>query len=189
MLSPTVCHHLYLALAGETLPSGGLTATAECHCFRYESSNMVSLERLWNFTMREIVFVGEPDFVADGLDEVRRLAQPIFADLGLAYSIETASDPFFVDTFRDQTSFQNAYLLKFEIRALLPFKDDTIAAGSYNRHLDFFGRELDIRLADGSPAHTGCVGFGFERLCLAFVAQHGPDPVHWPDPVRQHLAR
>ena len=187
MLSPTVCHHLYHALSDHTVPAGGLTATAAGHCFRYESSNMVSLERLWNFTMREIIFVGSEDYVADRLDDIRRRVQPVFADMGLAYRVETATDPFFVDTHRDQSAYQNAYELKFEILATLPFKNDCLAAGSYNRHRDFFGRTLAITADDGAPAHTGCVGFGFERLAFAFVAQHGPDPASWPAPVKDHL--
>ena len=49
MLSPTVCHHLYLMLADSIVPGAGMTATAFGNCFRYESVNMISLERLWNF--------------------------------------------------------------------------------------------------------------------------------------------
>jgi hypothetical protein len=58
MLSPAVCHHLYFSLSDSEIDSAGLVATASGHCFRYESINMVSLERIWNFTMREIIFVG-----------------------------------------------------------------------------------------------------------------------------------
>jgi hypothetical protein len=61
-----------------------------------------------------------------------------------------------------------------------PFKNSTLAVGSYNYHQDFFGRNLDITLPDGSPAHTGCVAFGLERIAFAFLAQFGLDPSHWP---------
>ena len=187
MLSPTVCHHLYMTLAGSTVPADGLVATAFGNCFRYESTNMATLERLWNFSMREIIFVGAPDFVEDGLDRAREQLNGILDDMGLAYRIETATDPFFIGNFRDQAAYQSAFELKFEVRLALPFKNDTLAAGSYNRHKDFFGRTLDILLPDGSPAETGCVGFGVERLAFAFVAQHGPDPKKWPTPVRVYV--
>jgi hypothetical protein len=64
-------------------------------------------------------------------------------------------------------------------------KDSTLAVGSYNHHQDFFGRALDITLPDGSPAHTGCVAFGLERIAFAFLAQWGLDSARWPDRVRE----
>lgn len=187
MLSPTVCHHLYMALADSTVPDDGIIATAFGNCFRYESSNMASLERLWNFSMREIIFVGTGDFVQDGLDRAQVAMNKILDEMDLAYLIETANDPFFIGSYRDQAAYQSAFELKFEVRMALPYKNDTLAAGSYNRHRDFFGRTLDILLSGGSPAETGCVGFGCERLAFAFIAQHGPDLTHWPSEVRKHV--
>lgn len=187
MLSPTVCHHLYMSLANSTVPEDGIVATAFGNCFRYESSNMASLERLWNFTMREIIFVGTADFVQDGLDRAQVAMNGILDEMDLAYLIETANDPFFIGSYRDQAAYQSAFELKFEVRMPLPYKNDTLAAGSYNRHRDFFGRTLDIRLPDGAAAETGCVGFGCERLAFAFIAQHGPDSSHWPKKVRDYV--
>lgn len=189
MLSPTVCHHLYLALADSQLPPEGVVVTAHGNCFRYESFNMVSLERTWNFTMREIIFVGSPDHVARGLEAAQEKILAILDRMGMAYRLETANDPFFVGTFRDQAAYQNAFELKFEIRALLPYKKDTVAVGSFNRHKDFFGRTLNIQQPGGSPAHTGCFGSGFERLAFAFMAQHGPDPAGWPEAMRSVATR
>lgn len=189
MLAPTVCHHLYLALSDTELEQDGIIATASGNCFRFESINMVSLERVWNFTMREIIFVGEDEQVRERLDNVRAAVRPLLEELGLAYKVMTANDPFFIGTFRDQAAYQAAFELKYEIRAELPYKKDTVAIGSYNRHGDFFGRSLNIRTPDGSPACTGCIGIGFERLALAFVAQHGLDPDNWPKPIRDAVAK
>ena len=50
LLSPAVCYHLYFSLADRPLPGGSLAATAVGNCFRYESLNLTSLERMWNFT-------------------------------------------------------------------------------------------------------------------------------------------
>jgi seryl-tRNA synthetase len=183
VLAPTICHHLYLALRGTRL-SEGMIATASGHCFRYESRNMKSLERLWNFTMREIIFVGSAEHVRNSLADARERIRPIMEEFQLTHKIMSANDPFFIGTFRDQAAFQAAFELKYEIRAALPYKEDTLAVGSYNRHNDFFGRTLDIRLQDGSAAHTGCIGIGFERLAHAFVAQHGTDPQKWPRTVQ-----
>lgn len=190
LLSPAVCYHLYFTLAGKPLAVGSLAATAVGNCFRYEASNLASLERLWNFTMREIIFVGPKDYVLENREIARQRLRPVFEEIGLAYRVESANDPFFIGEFRKQAAFQSAFQLKFEIRARLPFKDKpgklaTLAVGSYNYHQDFFGRTLEISLPDGSPAHTGCVAFGLERLAFAFLAQYGLDPSGWPAPMRQ----
>ena len=180
LLSPAVCYHLYFALADQPLPDGQVIATAVGNCFRYESTNLSSLERLWNFTMREVIFVGSKDFVLDNRETARRRMRRVFDEIGLAYRVESATDPFFVGEFRKQSVFQSAFQLKFEIRACLPFKDATLAVGSYNYHQNFFGRHLNISLPDGSPAHTGCVAFGLERMAYAFLAQFGLDTAGWP---------
>jgi hypothetical protein len=180
LLSPAVCYNLYFSLADQPLPGGQVIATAVGNCFRYESTNLTSLERLWNFTMREVIFVGSKEFVLDNRETARQRMRLVFDEIGLAYRVESATDPFFIGEFRKQTVFQSAFQLKFEIRARLPFKDSTLAVGSYNYHQNFFGRHLNITLPDGSHAHTGCVAFGLERMAYAFLAQFGLDPEKWP---------
>ncbi len=187
LLSPAVCYHLYFSLADRPLPGGQVVATAVGNCFRYEAINLTSLERLWNFTMREVIFVGEKDFVLDSRETARQRMSQVFEETGLAYRVESANDPFFIGEFRKQAAFQSAFQLKFEIRARLPFKDSTLAVGSYNYHQDFFGRHLNITLPDGSPAHTGCVAFGLERMAFAFLAQYGLDPELWPEAVKRAI--
>lgn len=186
MLSPAVCYHLYFSLAGKPLPDDQMVATAVGNCFRYESSNLVSLERLWNFTMREIIFVGSKEFVLENRETARKRMEAKFADMGLAYRVETANDPFFIGEFK-QAAFQNAFELKYEIRASLPFKNSTLAVGSYNYHQDFFGRTLNITLSNGKPAQTGCVAFGLERIAYAFLAQYGLDARAWPAFIREKI--
>lgn len=187
MLSPAVCYHLYFLLADKPLPNDHLAATAVGNCFRYESSNLVSLERLWNFTMREIIFVGSKDFVLDNREMARKRMEEKFAEIGLAYRVETANDPFFIGEFK-QAAFQNAFELKYEIRASLPFKNSTLAVGSYNYHQDFFGRTLNITLSNGKPAQTGCVAFGLERIAYAFLAQYGLEIKNWPKFIQEKIS-
>jgi seryl-tRNA synthetase len=188
LLSPAVCYHLYFALADKPLPAGQVIATAVGNCFRYEAINLISLERMWNFTMREVIFVGNKDFVLENREIARQRMAQAFERIGLAYRVESANDPFFIGEFRKQAAFQSAFQLKFEIRASLPFKDSTLAVGSYNYHQDFFGRSLNITLPDGAPVHTGCVAFGLERMAFAFLAQFGLDPSAWPAEIREYVA-
>ena len=187
LLSPAVCNHLYFALADKPLPGGELAATAVGSCFRYEAINLNSLERLWDFSMREIIFVGSKDYVLENRESARVRMEEFFEKIGLVYRVESANDPFFIGEFRKQAAFQSAFQLKFEIRAALPFKDSTLAVGSYNYHQDFFGRNLNISLPDDAPAHTGCVAFGLERIAFAFLAQFGLEPDKWPAVVKDDL--
>lgn len=187
LLSPAVCYHLYFGLADKPLPHGKLAATAVGNCFRYEAINLVSLERLWNFSMREIIFVGPKEYVLENRETARLQMASFLENIGLAYRVESANDPFFIGEFRKQAAFQSAFQLKFEIRARLPFKNSTLAVGSYNYHQDFFGRNLNITLPDGSSAHTGCVAFGLERIAFAFLAQYGLEPDAWPAAVREGI--
>ena len=188
LLSPAVCYHLYFALADKPLSDGKLAATAVNNCFRYESINLSSLERMWDFTMREVIFVGPREYVLESREKAREFLEPFFASIGLAYRVESANDPFFIGEYRKQVAFQSAFQLKFEIRASLPFKQSTLAIGSYNYHQDFFGRHLNITLPDGSPVHTGCAAFGLERVAFAFLSQFGPDPDDWPAAVKDAIS-
>lgn len=184
LLTPAVCYHLYGYLADQVIAAGHHVATTQGKCFRHESANLASLERLWDFTVRELVFVGSPEFVLAGRDAVQRLARDFFAAVRLDHHVETAHDHFFGNEFRRQPALQSAFELKLEVRATLPHKRKTLAVASYNYHQDFFGRRMNIRLPDGTLAHTSCAGFGLERLAYALVSQHGIDAAIRPPSQR-----
>ena len=181
LLSPSVCFHWYQWLRDTELQQPR-AITALGKCFRYESSNLTGLERLWDFTMREIVFVGPAGYVLENRRKLVELSAAFLDELGMAYEISTATDPFFVDSYAVQTAYQLGFELKFELLAPLPYSGKKLAVGSINYHQDFFGRSFAIQ-AGNDPAHTGCLGFGYERLALAFLAQHGLDEKTWPQPV------
>lgn len=176
-LSPAVCYHTYGSMAAMTsgdTDEGLRTVTAVGRCFRYESKNLTALDRLWEFSMREIVFVGEKRHVLDArqraVDTVWRLVEI----LDLHATLETASDPFFATDFRSLRFFQLANELKYELR--LPVEPNrSIAAASFNYHESFFGDGFAIRTAEGAAAHTGCAAFGLERLVFAALAQIGAE--------------
>jgi seryl-tRNA synthetase len=82
---------------------------------------------------------------------------------------------------------QRQQRLKFEV--LVPVNPGAAptACCSFNYHLDKFAAAFDIRLPDGTLAHTACLGFGLERVTLALFRAHGMDPAAWPDAVRAQL--
>ncbi len=181
LLAPTVCFHCYAWLQN-TRQTGPRCVTAVGKCFRYESGNLGGLERLWDFTMREIVFFGSADYVLDQRQKAIDAAVKLLDEWQLAYEIRNATDAFFIDEY-SIASFQSAFDLKYEIQATLPYRNKSTAVGSFNYHQDLFGRSFNISGADGQAVETGCVGFGLERLALAFLAQHGLNQTAWPAAV------
>ncbi len=181
-LPPAVCYHRFRDLADRRI-AGGSVVTARGTCFRYEARhNMRSLARLWSFQMREIIYAGAPDYVQRLANRGPAVLRRLLERLELSGWCESATDPFFVNVFGAKRYAQVAGELKFELRLPLG-ADESLAAGSLNLHLDYFGKAFGIELPDGAPVTSGCTAFGLERLALGFLAQHGLDERLWPDAV------
>ncbi|WP_437731665.1 hypothetical protein [Sorangium sp. So ce1335] len=184
-LSPAVCYHVYAANRDRVLPAAGARYALAGRCFRYESSKMVDLRRLWEFTMREIVFLGSREDVLGLREQGNELVARYLDEHRLAGEIRTASDPFFIaPDAAAKTYFQISSETKYEISLMLP-EGERVAAGSLNYHTDFFGRAFSCTIEGAGPMHSVCIAFGLERWVYAFLAQHGSDPSRWPDVVRR----
>jgi seryl-tRNA synthetase len=186
-LSPAVCYHVYHRNEGITLPGEGAIYNVRGKCFRYEAMNLQGMTRLWDFTMRELVFLGSGDTVLQHRQECVERVGAFLDELELAGEIRTASDPFYIaPDMTSKTYFQLTAETKYEVSALLP-EGERLAIGSLNYHTDFFGRAFGIGVEGSGPAHSVCIGFGLERMVCAFLAQHGPEPDGWPDKVRMAI--
>ena len=95
-LSPAVCYHVYHLHENQTLPAAGISYGICGKCFRYESSNISDLRRLWDFTMREVVFLGNRDTVLTHRTKSVDMMAEFLDAHRLAGEVRTASDPFFV---------------------------------------------------------------------------------------------
>lgn len=187
-LQPAVCYHCYQAIEHQTLPASGHTVTSAGQCFRYESKNIAGLDRLWDFKMREIIFVGTEEWVVKKREEAIQIVAAQIQEWDLECSIESANDPFFAAAYAAKTYWQMRGDLKYEMRLTVEPGDKgearTIAAGSFNLHENFFGKTFQITAADGQPACTGCTAFGIDRWVLSAFAQHGFEPDRWPASLR-----
>jgi len=148
--------------------------------FRNEAAPDSGLDRLTSFRVRDLMAVGSEEFVREAHAQMLADAARFLARLDLTAAIETAGDPFFANDSVLKNAFQASAQLKYELKATVPHTGRDLAIGSVNLHQDSFGRSLGIRLADGSPAWSACVGVGFERTAYAICCQHGPDPAGWP---------
>ena len=185
-LNPAACFPCYPTLKGMDF-STGQCFTWLGRVFRYESRNINGLDRLYEFNVRELVFVGDEDYVRS----VRAKALPVVEELASFFDIDcqvqTATDPFFATVSAAKKFWQASQEVKNEIKIPALGNDGSVkqlACGSINLHGNFFGKRFEFNTANGEPAQTGCVGLGIERWVLACFTQHGFDPLRWPEAVR-----
>ncbi|WP_280408125.1 hypothetical protein [Nocardia brasiliensis] len=179
-LPPTVCLHTYNQMRGKYVPVDGCVITSRGKSFRYESKYRTTLERLWDFTIREIVFIGDREFVLKCRNEFMKMIMDLMVDLGMSGEVEVAHDYFFGNCeVSERIIAQRLMHLKYELRVPVG-SSDSLAAASFNLHGTRFGNAFDIRLHDGSVAYTSCSGIGSERLTYAFLFHCGIDTGNWP---------
>jgi seryl-tRNA synthetase len=182
VLRPAVCLPVYRALENTSLPAGGLTIATSGRAFRYESSNMEGIHRLWDFSMSEIVFLGSAHDIDDRRTRLVGAVVSLMEQWDLGFRLVSASDPFFATVRGTKAFWQRSRGLKYEV--LVDSGTAVIAAGSINFAGNLFGEAFRIRTDGGETATTACVGFGLERLVLALFSQHGFEPCRWPPALR-----
>jgi hypothetical protein len=183
-ISPSCCYHAYEGMDGWTLEKPGRCVTAILHCHRYEGANHKSLSRLRAFTMREVIWVGQPSFVIQSRARAEQMMIEWAKDWELSCSFETANDMFFTDDFAVKASFQRQQEAKRELRMDIPSDGGNISVFSSNFHAQTFGKAFGITVA-GKPATSACVGWGGERWVYALLSQFGFDVEGWPRALRE----
>ncbi|MDJ0609830.1 MAG: hypothetical protein QNJ67_12705 [Kiloniellales bacterium] len=188
-LNPAACFPCYPTLRGRRMDEG------ECfswlgRVFRYESRNISGLERLYEFSVRELVYVGSESFTQESRRKSLECVGQLVEFFDLDAVVQTATDPFFATVSAARKYWQHSQEVKNEI--LIPFAqadgtEKLLACGSINLHGDFFGSRFEIADSSGEAANTGCVGLGIERWVLACFSQHGLDPDRWPERVRESV--
>ncbi len=184
VLCPAACYPLYPTLAG-TLRPGGETIDIMGYCFRHEPSR--DPMRMQMFRMQEYVRVGRPDDVVAFREEWFERATSLLDSWGVPFVSDVASDPFFGRAGKVMASSQKAQALKLELLVPIIHEDHPTACVSLNLHHDHFSQTFGITFDDGSPVHSGCLGFGLERLTLGLFKFHGFDITRWPASVRTEL--
>lgn len=186
VLTPAACYPLYPTIAKRgNLPEKGGLYDLQSYCFRHEPSNDPARQQL--FRMREYVCMGSQDHVTDFRQTWMDRGVKIMAEVGLPVEIDVANDPFFGRAGKMLANNQRDQNLKFELLIPITSVANPTACMSFNYHQDAFGSKWGLNLADGSVAHTACVGFGLERIALALFHHHGLDVDQWPASVRTAL--
>ena len=186
VLLPAACYPIYPEIARRgPLPAGGaIIDTGSAWVFRHEASEDPA--RIQVFQMYEYVRIGDPVDVAEFRDGWLTRAVDLLRRLGLEPAPAVATDPFFGRVGRMLAANQRAQELKFELVAMIGGPEAT-AIASFNYHKEHFTEVYGIELAGGGVAHSGCVGFGIERVALALFRANGLDLETWPREVRAEL--
>src|SRR5262249_38958342 len=124
-LPSAACYGVYLFLQ-DTALSGPAYVTTSASCFRNEVE-YVGFERLWGFTMREIVCVGDLPAVQDHLSRYKALVTGFAASIGLPLEVKAATDPFY-DRSGSRAKMQEKFPVKEEL------VHHGLALGSLNFH-------------------------------------------------------
>ena len=185
-MTPAACYPLYPTVARQgPVPEEGLLYELSSYCFRHEPSKDPA--RMQLFRQREYIRIGSPGQVQAFQKSWMERGKAIIEALDLPCEIDVANDPFFGRTGKMMASSQRDQTLKFELLIPVTSIEKPTACLSFNNHQDHFGQSWGIRFADGTACHSGCVGFGLERVALALFRHHGPDVDAWPERVRNAL--
>ncbi len=172
--NPAICMHCYIQYRNTVITEENpIVITAKGRCKRNEKYGFESLERLLDFTMREIVFIGKKEFVLLKRQEYIERAGELCRVLGLEGRISLSNDPFFKKEDTIKAEFQRKFKLKYELKLNNYDNGHSVAVGSFNYHNYNFTKSYNIKMANGNLAHTACVAFGLERIAYIYITQVG----------------
>jgi seryl-tRNA synthetase len=185
VLAPAACYPLYpiVAARGDIASSGSLF-DLQSYCFRHEPSHDPA--RMQMFRMHEFVRIGSAEQVLEFRETWIARARKFISELRMPCEVIAANDPFFGRTGKLLQDSQREQGLKLELVIPIAGAAPT-ACLSFNYHQDHFAKIWKLQFAGGNQIHTGCVGFGLERLVLALFRHHGFEPERWPSSVRRAL--
>ena len=171
--APAACLNIYPMLS-QKVPKGPLVVSTLATVYRHEERGFQSLLRLWEFKVREFVFVGERDFVLEMLDRTRTSALALSRRLGIETHVENASDHFY--PIRENEVRQKLQLQSQMKRELIAqVEGQSISLSSFNFHGTHFSEPYGFD--QEKTIVTGCVGFGLHRWLAACLSKAGLKPL------------
>ncbi len=161
-LTPSACLHIYPMLENKAIKNCAFTTRAQV--YRHESEDFDGRTRLWNFTVREIVFVGGEDFVKSSLKTFELYVLDFVEKFDLNIKILPATDHFYPtkeNIIKEKMQLTNS--LKKELICNINGQDISLA--SFNFHGFHFSKPFNFD--SNSSIVSGCIGFGLERWIAA----------------------
>lgn len=161
-LTPAVCLHLYPMLEGEIIDDRAVTMFGRV--YRYEDGGFDGLIRFWDYAVREIVFIGSPDYVKEKLEVMEDETKRLVERMDLPAEIREAHDHFYPsEKNKLRKKIQIANQTKDELLVFIDGKE--VAISSFNYHGTHFSKVFHFD--NNNKTVTGCVGYGLERWVAA----------------------
>ncbi|MBR6403060.1 MAG: hypothetical protein IKS48_06720 [Eubacterium sp.] len=187
-LSPSACFSLYKELRGQVLKEDSIFSFRQ-NVFRNEGRlNWDELHRLRDYNVREIVFIGDKEYVYKVREELLKRVIEKLKNIGLKFKVEIASDPFVLPALQSYRKIQKKFKVKYELR-LSSSPEETIACASFNLHGSTFANRFHFSKEGNQYTESGCIGFGIERCIIAFIHQYGLCTKNWPEQVRDYIGK
>ena len=185
-LSPSACFSLYKELRGVELKDNSIFSFRQ-NVFRNEGRlNWDELHRLRDYNVREIVFIGDREYVNQIRETLLNRIVKKLENLGFRFKVEVASDPFVLPMMQKYRKIQKQFKVKYELR-LFSGLNESIACASFNLHGSTFSKRFKFMKEGNTYTESGCIGFGIERFIIAFVHQFGLNINDWPEPIRNYI--
>lgn len=164
-LTPAACLHIYPMFEGKKIKDNTIITT-KARVYRYEAGRFEDLTRLWDFTVRELVFIGDSEFVKNELNNIKQEALKLALNITSDAKISRATDSFYPNKQNEiKSKIQKVNALKSEL--LIPIKGKDVAVASFNFHEFHFSKPFYFD--NDNKIVTGCVGFGLERWVAACI--------------------
>ncbi len=156
--TPAACIHVYPMFENKVIDNECITTRARV--YRYENGNFYKMVRLWDFTVREIVFIGNKDYVMNKLNTIEMRALEYARTFFKSSRFNIANDHFYPsEENKIKQKIQKANKMKKELLVTIDKSD--IAIASINYHGTHFSKAFNFD--KDSNIVTGCIGFGLER--------------------------
>jgi hypothetical protein len=176
--NPSTCFHCY-AIRENSKINENYSVTSVTKCNRYESNNHKNIERLMEFTLREVIFLGSRNYIEKTRNETLVLTKALAKRWNISGKIISSNDPFFTNDYKSKSFYQLKLNLKYEFKCELPSLNREVSIMSSNVHGDTFAKNFNIKQKENF-IQTGCLGFGLERFAMVLISQHGINLKKWP---------
>ncbi len=182
-LSPSACFHVYEEYKNKILDKNTVVTFTQS-VFRNEGRfNFAQFGRMRDYHVREIVFIGDEDFVSLSRERMLEITKSFIHEIDLDAKIQIASDPFILPEMQKFKKIQTIDKSKYELQISYE-KEKYISVASFNLHGNAFSHPFEFTVKDKETV-TGCIGYGLERFVFAFLSQYGENYENWPKPIKQ----
>lgn len=158
-LTPAVCLHVYPMFENQII-SEPFCLTAKAKGYRYEGGDHDGSQHVWEFNVRECIFIGSESYVRNCLKQMEEWLFQYILTIDKEATIQPAFDHFF-GSDSELKAWKKFQLMNHMKRELIVHIDGReIALASFNYHGNKFSKTYHF---DHGNVVSGCVGVGHER--------------------------